>query len=48
MPDLSSPFRASGKVSHRPWFSPEEYKALYTATRERAANPPKPRWKRSV
>jgi integrase len=45
IPDLSPPYKASGKISHRAWFSPEEYKQLYTATRERAENPPKPRWK---
>lgn len=33
LPDLSTPYRASGKVSHRAWFSPDEYKQLYTATR---------------
>jgi len=36
VPDLSAPYRASGKISHRAWFSPEEYKRLYQATRERA------------
>ena len=45
LPDFSPPYKASGKVSHRAWFSPEEYKTLYTATRDRAAKPPKPRWK---
>ncbi len=45
VPDLSPPYKASGKISHRAWFSNEEYKRLYTATRERAENPPKPRWK---
>ena len=44
VPDLSPPYKSSGKISHRAWFSPEEYKQLYTATRERADNPPKPRW----
>lgn len=34
LPDLSAPYRKSGKVSHRAWFSPDEYKTLYTATRE--------------
>ena len=34
LPDLSPPYRTQGKISHRPWFSPEEYKQLYTATRE--------------
>ena len=33
LPDLSTPYRQSGKVMHRAWFSPEEYKTLYTATR---------------
>ncbi|MBL8714261.1 MAG: site-specific integrase [Alphaproteobacteria bacterium] len=36
VPDLTAPFRGSGKVSHRPWFSPAEYKALYEATRKNA------------
>jgi len=44
IPDLSPPYKASGKISHRAWFTPDEYKQLYTATRERAADPPKPRW----
>jgi len=34
LPDLSDPYRGSSKVTHRAWFSPEEYKQLYTATRE--------------
>jgi len=33
LPDLSAPYKASGKISHRGWFSPEEYKMLYEATR---------------
>ena len=45
VPDLSAPYKASGKISHRAWFSPEEYKQLYTATRERAENPPHTRWR---
>jgi integrase len=40
------PDKTSGKISHRAWFSPSEYKALYTATRERAKNPKNPRWKK--
>jgi integrase len=47
LPDISDPFRGPSKVSHRAWFSPEEYKRLYTATQRRVKNPPKPRWKRS-
>ncbi len=34
LPDLSAPYKTQGKVSHRAWFSPNEYKQLYTATRE--------------
>jgi hypothetical protein len=34
VPDLSPPYKTSGKIVHRPWFSPAEYKQLYTATRE--------------
>jgi integrase len=45
IPDLSPPYKTSGKISHRAWFSPEEYKRLYEATRKRAQTPPKPRWK---
>lgn len=33
LPDLSEPYRKVAKVAHRAWFSPDEYKALYTATR---------------
>ena len=33
LPDLSAPYRGSTKVFHRAWFSPDEYKQLYTATR---------------
>jgi len=39
LPDLSAPYRASGKVAHRAWFSPEEYQRLYRATRKRAKAP---------
>ena len=47
LPDFSAPYKASGKVVHRAWFSPEEYKTLYEATRERARNPKKPRWRKA-
>jgi integrase len=46
LPDLSAPYKTSGKITHRAWFSPEEYKRLYEATRERAKHPKKPRWKK--
>lgn len=45
LPDLSMPYRSAGKITHRAWFSPEEYKQLYEATRRRAAKPLKKRWK---
>jgi integrase len=45
LPDLSAPYKMSGKITHRAWFSPEEYKRLYEATRERAKHPKKARWK---
>jgi len=35
LPDLSMPYKSAGKITHRAWFSPEEYKQLYTATRRR-------------
>lgn len=36
LPDLSMPYRASGKVTHRAWFSHDEYRKLYSATRKNA------------
>jgi len=45
LPDLSEPYRSSPKISHRAWFSPEEYKKLYEATRKRAHEPKNPRYK---
>lgn len=45
LPDLSMPYRSAGKITHRAWFSPEEYKQLYEATRQRASKPKKKRWK---
>jgi integrase len=45
LPDLSKPYRASGKISHRAWFSPDEYKKLYEATRKRMQHPKNPRYK---
>jgi hypothetical protein len=33
LPDLSEPYRKAPKVTHRAWFSPDEYRQLYTATR---------------
>lgn len=36
LPDLSAPFRGSSKVSHRAWLAPNDYKLLYTTTRQNA------------
>ena len=36
LPDLSAPYDRESKVSHRAWFSTDEYKQLYTATRRNA------------
>jgi hypothetical protein len=35
-PKLENPYKRQMKISHRPWFSPDEYKTLYKATRENA------------
>lgn len=45
VPDLSPPYKTAGKVTHRGWFSPEEYRALYEATRQRAHKPLKTSWR---
>lgn len=47
LPDISTPYKMSGKIGHRAWFSPEEYKRLYEATRARAKTPKKQRWKQA-
>jgi len=39
LPDLSPPYKTQGKIAHRPWFSPEEYKTLYEAARAYAKEP---------
>lgn len=48
LPDFSAPYRASSKISHRAWFSPEEYKQLYTHTRERAKSAKGLSWQRAA
>ncbi len=50
LPDMSTPYGTSGKITHRAWFSPEEYKQLYTATRENAreAEKEKRAWKQAA
>lgn len=44
LPDLTTPYKSSGKVTHRAWFSPEEYRQLYSATRKRAREAKGTRW----
>jgi integrase len=39
LPDLSQPYKTSGKITHRAWFSSEEYQQLYEATRRRERKP---------
>ena len=39
LPDLSDPYRRQSKIEHRPWFTPNEYKQFYKATRTNAAQP---------
>lgn len=47
VPDMSAPYRASGKVSHRGWFSPEEYRRLYETTRQWSREPPREAWRKT-
>ena len=39
LPELADPFGRKSKVEHRGWFTPNEYKKLYEATRYNAAHP---------
>ncbi|MGP1354044.1 MAG: tyrosine-type recombinase/integrase [Parasphingopyxis sp.] len=45
LPDLSDPYRRQTKIERRPWFTPNEYKLLYEATRKNAAEPRSPRYR---
>jgi integrase len=36
LPNFAAPYKKQMKVVRRPWFTPDEYKALYTATRNYA------------
>ncbi|WP_299326359.1 site-specific integrase [Parasphingopyxis sp.] len=36
LPDFSAPYKTNGKITHRGWFSHDEYKQLYEATRKYA------------
>ncbi len=45
LPDLSAPYNTETKISHRAWFSPDEYKQLYTATRKNARDSRDKSWR---
>jgi integrase len=45
VPSYKAPYQASSKISHRAWFSLEEYRTLREATKKRAKQPPNPKWK---
>lgn len=45
VPGMAASFKTAGKAELRRWFSPEEYKILYEATRERAKHPLNDRWR---
>jgi len=45
LPDLSAPYGRSGKISHRAWFSPEEWALFEAALHDRVARPRKERWR---
>ncbi|AYV49423.1 integrase [Caulobacter flavus] len=45
LPDLSAPYGRSGKISHRAWFSPEEWGLFEAALHDRVARPRKERWR---
>lgn len=44
LPDLSVPYKTSGKLEHRAWFSHDEYRQLYEATRRRSQQAKGRRW----
>lgn len=45
VPNLTLPYLTLKKKGRRAWFSPEEYKQLYTAARKRIADGTRPGWK---
>jgi integrase len=44
VPDISTPFRGPQKITHRGWFTHDEYKSLHEATADRIKNPPAKRY----
>ncbi len=45
IPDLTTPYMTQGKKGRRAWFSPEEYKTLREATRDRITKGKRPGYK---
>lgn len=45
VPNLKNRYSKESKISHRPWFTPKEYKQFYEATRRNAASPKKIQFK---
>jgi len=45
VPSVTPRYKSSGKVTHRAWFSPREYKLLRDETRRRSTNPSRERYR---
>ncbi|WP_426030934.1 tyrosine-type recombinase/integrase [Caulobacter sp. DWP3-1-3b2] len=45
LPDMSLPFKEKTKITHRAWFSPDEYKRLRDLTRDLAREPTAERYR---
>lgn len=48
LPDFSMPYKTSGKITRRAWFSPDEYKKLYEATRAESKKHKHGLWKNAA
>ncbi|MDB4020169.1 phage integrase SAM-like domain-containing protein [Planktomarina temperata] len=48
VPDVSAPYRGNTKITHRAWFSHDEYKQLYEATRKNARDTKGKAWHHSA
>lgn len=44
LPDMTAPYKSGNKISHRAWFSKEEYSSLFQATRARVELHKGKRW----
>ncbi len=45
LPNISPPYKSSGKITHWTWFSPTECKQIYKVTFERAEGGKNERWR---